>query len=84
MHGSASIDVTGQEFFSSRNEGRENANAVAVETLLKNNVEFYLCGQSAAYSDIGKNDLLPGVKLALSAMTTHAMLAQDGFSLNPF
>ena len=55
-----------------------------LQTLQENNVKFYLCGQSAAAQGIGKGDLLPGVKMALSAMTMHALLDQQGFSLNPF
>jgi len=27
---------------------------------------------------------LPGVTMALSAMTAHALLQQDGYTLNPF
>jgi len=29
-------------------------------------------------------DLLPNVEMALSAMTAHALLQQDGYTLNPF
>lgn len=43
-----------------------------------------LCGQSAAASGIERVDLLPGVEMALSAMTAHALLQQDGYTLNPF
>jgi len=28
--------------------------------------------------------LLPGVEMALSAMTAHAILQQEGYTLNPF
>ncbi|HBH44411.1 MAG TPA: hypothetical protein DDY28_08390, partial [Hyphomonas atlantica] len=43
-----------------------------------------LCGQTAAYRDVTKADLLPGVEMSLSAMTAHAQLQQDGYTLNPF
>jgi hypothetical protein len=36
------------------------------------------------YYDIGKDDLLPKVELSLSAMTTHAQLQSQGYTLNPF
>ena len=49
-----------------------------------NNDHIILGGQSAAYYEIGVEDLLPGVDMALSAMTAHALLQQDGFTLNPF
>jgi hypothetical protein len=29
-------------------------------------------------------DLLPGVEMALSAMTAHALLQQQGYTFNPF
>ena len=44
----------------------------------------YLCGQSAAAYGIDKGDLIPGVEMALSAMTAHAVLSAEGYSLNPF
>lgn len=84
VHGGASMDVTKESFYRAHNDNRSNASASAVEVLLKNNVEFYICGQSAAYHKIGNSDLLPGVKIALSAMTAHAILDQQGYSLNPF
>ena len=84
VHGSASVDVTRQDFYKALNEDRGNASAAAIETLAKHQVQFYLCGQSAAYNDIGNADLLPGVKMALSAMTMHVLLDQDGYSLIPF
>ncbi|MEE2877945.1 MAG: DsrE family protein, partial [Pseudomonadota bacterium] len=43
-----------------------------------------LCGQTAAAREIEKDDLIPGVQIALSAMTAHAVLANQGYSLNPF
>jgi len=47
-------------------------------------VRVILCGQTAAYYDISNDDLLPGVEMALSAMTAHALLQQEGYTLNPF
>jgi intracellular sulfur oxidation DsrE/DsrF family protein len=52
--------------------------------LIDAGVPVYLCGQTAAARGIKGSDLLPGVTLSLSAMTAHALLAQDGYSLNPF
>ena len=33
---------------------------------------------------VGHEDMLPGVEMALSAMTAHAVLQQAGYRLNPF
>ena len=84
VHGSAALEVTKQEFYGAKNQGRKNASDEAVATLRKHNVEFFLCGQSAAYQGIKKKDVLEGVKVAPSAMTMHALLDQQGYSLNPF
>lgn len=84
VHGQASLDLTRAEFYAARQDGAENANAAAIEALLANNVQIILCGQTAAYYEIGLGDLLPGVDMALSAMTAHALLQQEGFTVNPF
>jgi intracellular sulfur oxidation DsrE/DsrF family protein len=63
--------------------GEDNANAGLVAALIANHVDIYLCGQTAAHYDISASDLLPGVRLALSAMTAHALLQQEGYTLNP-
>ena len=39
---------------------------------------------SAAAYGVAKGDLIPGVELALSAMTAHAQLQQAGYTVNPF
>ena len=83
VHGGASTDLTNQAFFAARREGRENASAAAIAQLQDHGVEFHLCGQSAAAHGITSADLLPGVKMSLSAMTAHALLQQQGFTLNP-
>lgn len=62
----------------------DNASAPLIAALRKNRVRIILCGQTAAYRDVAKGDLLPGVELALSAMTAHAQLQQDGYTINPF
>ena len=81
IHGGAVRDVSSDSHFT---PGVEPANADLVATLIAHGVKIYVCGQSAAYHDVGTEDLLPGVTMALSAMTAHALLQQDGYSLNPF
>jgi len=84
VHGSASRDMTVQSFYGGVHEGAENANAALIEVLSAHGVQIYVCGQSAAYYDVTNESLLPGVTMALSAMTAHALLQQDGYTLNPF
>ncbi|MGB3627751.1 MAG: DsrE family protein [Henriciella sp.] len=95
MHGKAGVDMSrvhpaivvhggasSQLVISSENT--PNATQPLIEALLDQGVPVYLCGQTAAARGIAKEDLIPGVELALSAMTAHAVLAADGYSLNPF
>ena len=84
VHGSASIEMTNQTFFAAKQGGLKNASAIAIAQLQEKGVRFYLCGQSAAANGISNFDLLPGVNMALSAMTAHALLHQQGFAINPF
>lgn len=59
-------------------------NAELIQALSEHGVRFYVCGQSAAYYGVKTEDLLPGVTMSLSAMTAHALLQQQGYTLNPF
>lgn len=83
VHGGAVNDMTRSAVYAKKNQ-QDNANKALIEALQKHGVQFYVCGQSAAYHGVTQADLLPGVKLSLSAMTQHALLQQNGFTLNPF
>lgn len=74
VHGNAVYDVAGEP----------SVSAALVAALVDKGVRIIVCGQSAAYRDVSVDDLLPGVEMALSAMTAHAVLQQQGFTLNPF
>jgi intracellular sulfur oxidation DsrE/DsrF family protein len=74
VHGTAVHDVSREA----------PASARLVAALIDHGVRIFVCGQSAVYYDVTTDDLLPGVEMALSAMTVHAMLQQQGYSLNPF
>jgi intracellular sulfur oxidation DsrE/DsrF family protein len=83
VHGGATKDLTHKERYEV-DTGVANASAPLIAALLEKNVKVYVCGQSAAFHGVAKDDLLPGVKMALSAMTAHALLDAEGYSLNPF
>lgn len=83
IHGGASKDLLRGEVYRAQLE-TENGSEALITALLAAGVDIYLCGQTAVYYDIEKGDLIPGVKMALSAMTAHALLQQDGYTLNPF
>lgn len=75
VHGSALHDVT---------SAGAGANADLVAALVENGVEILVCGQSAVWYGMAAEDFLPGVELSLSAMTAHALLQDQGYTLNPF
>jgi intracellular sulfur oxidation DsrE/DsrF family protein len=79
VHGRAAMDLVNDERY-----GASNANAGLIAALVASGVSIELCGQTAAYYDIDAADLLPGVTMSLSAMTAHALLQQQGYTLNPF
>ncbi|MCL1114977.1 MULTISPECIES: DsrE family protein [Shewanella] len=84
VHGQAASDLTQQRYYQMLNAGQKNANADLIAQLVKHGVKFYVCGQTAAYYGITPDELLPGVDMALSALTAHAVLAHEGYSVNPF
>jgi intracellular sulfur oxidation DsrE/DsrF family protein len=61
-----------------------SASAGLIAALTDQGVRIIVCGQSAVYYGVATDDLLPGVEMALSAMTAHALLQQQGYTLNPF
>ena len=84
VHGGASADLLSAAPYAKRNPGVVNGNATPIAQLLAKGVQIHLCGQSAAAYGITNADLLPGVKMSVSAMNSHALLQQAGYTLNPF
>lgn len=83
VHGKGGDDLTNDTFYGARNEGKANANAPLIAQLLAHGVQIYICGQSATAYGVSKGDLLPGVKMSLSAMSAFALLGQQGYVLLP-
>lgn len=83
IHGKAGFDLLDDTSYKAR-FGSENPNTALLQALLKHNVRIIICGQSAAYHGIENSQLQSGVEVALSAMTAHALLQQQGYTLNPF
>lgn len=83
VHGGAGADLLTNEAYRARNDDRPNPSAAPISQLLAHGVDIYLCGQTAAARGYAKADLIPGVKIALSAMTISALLQQQGYTLNP-
>ena len=77
VHGGAWKDLLTDEA-----RGGANPNAQLIAELQAAGAVFDLCGQTAAAHDVTPDMLLPGVNIALSAMTTRALLQQEGYTLN--
>lgn len=84
VHGGAATDLLRPTAFVKRRGGETNPNAPLIKALSDQGVRLILCGQTARYRDIAADELLPEIELSLSAMTAHAQLQQDGYTLNPF
>lgn len=74
VHGKATLEVTHEHA----------ASKDLIAALTEHGVRVIVCGQSAAYYNVEPDNLLPGVEMALSAMTAHALLQQQGYTVNPF
>ena len=83
VHGGASVDVLQNSFYKARFD-KDNKTESLIKQLLANNTQVYVCGQSATHMKVSSEQLIPGVQMALSAMTAHAQLQQQGYTLNPF
>jgi len=84
VHGKAVFDVVNADRHAIEVEGSDHPNAALVERIIAAGGEIWVCGRSAAWHNVGDDDLLPGVRFAPSAMTAHAELQRRGFSLNPY
>jgi len=83
IHGKAGFDLLNTAAYEGKYPGKSNPNAPLIAALIAHGVQVYVCGQSAAALGIAKSDLLPGVKMALSAMTAETLLEQQGYVLIP-
>lgn len=79
VHGAGAADL--QRLYA---DATPNPNAALVEALIAEGVTVQLCGQTSVMRDVDVESLVPGVTVSLSAMTAHALLQQDGYTLNPF
>lgn len=86
VHGKAALELLTNAAYAANPLSRQgdNPSAKLVEALLAADVRLILCGQSAAAYGIKPEDLIPGVEMSLSAMTAHALLQKNGFTVNPF
>ena len=78
LHGSGARAALNEQAHS-KHFSVPNGSKGLVEALGNAGVDIYICGQTAAYDGYGPNDLLPQVTMAVSAMTVHVRLQQEGY-----
>lgn len=83
VHGSATVDMLDNEHFRTRKTGN-NDNIPLLNALMDKGVKVVVCGQSAAAQNVTRDMLMDGVEMDLSAMTAHARLSSQGYTVNPF
>ncbi|WP_343486198.1 DsrE family protein [Allomuricauda sp. d1] len=83
VHNKASKDIITNAAYQKR-YGVDNPNADMVNQLMDAGVEVIFCGQSSLSRDFPKQELLPDVQLALSAMTALIQLQNEGYRLIKF
>ncbi|MGH8248157.1 MAG: DsrE family protein, partial [Gammaproteobacteria bacterium] len=54
------------------------------EELVANHVQLVLCGQTAGFRGVKRDELFPGVQLAISAMTALNVFQAQGYQFNPW
>jgi len=83
VHGGSSFELMDNEQYRKK-FGVDNPNAELIRELVSSGTPVVVCGQSAASRGIEREHLLPGVQMALSAMTAFAVLQEQGFKVNPW
>ncbi len=83
IHGSATLNVIDNNAYKKR-FGGANPNEPLIRELLEKGVQLIQCGQSINSRGVDREELIPGVQLALSAMTALIQLQGDGYQLIKF
>lgn len=63
---------------------KDDPSAPMIEALLAEGVRVVVCGQSMKALQIPQDAFVPGVEVALSAMTAHASFMAEGYHSMPF
>jgi len=83
IHGGAWQDVLNNKAYKEK-FGVDNPNFKLINELTEAGAEIIICGQTAAYRGINKENLNPNVKFALSAMTALLQYQNDGYTFIKF
>jgi len=83
VHGPAAKDLLTDDAYFER-FGLPNPNSGLLAGLQMAGVAIYICGQTAVHQGFKPADFHAGVTMALSAITAHARLQAEGYTLTPF
>ncbi|NNF18362.1 MAG: DsrE family protein [Flavobacteriaceae bacterium] len=83
VHGSGTLNMIDNKAYEKR-YGIQNPNEPLIRELLEHGVQIIQCGQSIYSRGVAREELIPGVQLALSAMTALIQLQGDGYRLIKF
>lgn len=84
FHGGGMMDLLTAANYARETDGQANPNTALLQELLARGVPIYVCGQSAELLDVKKDEMIPGIQMALSAMTAHETLQAEGYAVKPF
>jgi intracellular sulfur oxidation DsrE/DsrF family protein len=80
VHAGGAFAVVSDERYR-QEHGVDNPNKDVIAEIIAAGGQLVLCGQSAAARGIAREDLLPGVQIALSAMTALTVFQQEGYEV---
>ena len=83
LHGSSTKDALSPAVYQEK-YNTDNPNRDLIKTLSEIGVDVFLCGQSMSSMGYSKEDLLPEVKVALSAMTVLTVYQMNNYALIKF
>lgn len=83
IHNKASKDLLDAAAYEER-YGVPNPNRQLIQELRAAGAQLYLCGQSAYSRKIDREQMVPGIKVGLSAMTIFLELDANGYQLIKF
>ncbi len=83
VHGSAAKDLLDDPAHREL-MGHDNPNLPLIHELAEAGVRIIMCGQSMTFRGLPRDGLAEPVDVALSAMTAHVLLQEEGYRLNPF
>lgn len=84
VHGTGWVSLLNDEAFARRYPGKTNPSKELVQELLAAGAQIAVCGQTAAFRGVRQEELLPGVKIAASAMTALSVFYAQGYHLQPW